>query len=96
MELSPQQRTDFSMILKKTSLENIIDTIKFIEDRYKVIELLKSIVYDLTKFANERDHVQIFGFLVNSTIWQALIRECKRHWSSIGIFCMEKRMLQQN
>lgn len=58
VELSPQQRNDFSMILKKTSLENIIDTIKFIEDRYKVIELLKSIVYDLTKFANERDHVQ--------------------------------------
>lgn len=58
VELSPQQRSDFSMILKKTSLENIIDTIKFIEDRYKVIELLKSIVYDLTKFANERDHVQ--------------------------------------
>lgn len=58
VELSPQQRTDFSMILKKTSLENIIDTIRFIEDRYKVIELLKSIVYDLTKFANERDHVQ--------------------------------------
>lgn len=58
VELSPQQRTDFSMILKKTSLENIIDTIKFIEERYKVIELLKSIVYDLTKFANERDHVQ--------------------------------------
>ena len=58
VELSPQQRADFSMILKKTSLENIIDTIKFIEDRYKVIELLKSIVYDLTKFANERDHVQ--------------------------------------
>ena len=55
VELSPQQRADFSMILKKTSLENIIDTIKFIEDRYKVIELLKSIVYDLTKFANERD-----------------------------------------
>ena len=58
VELSPQQRNDFSMILKKTSLENIIDTIKFIEDRYKVIEVLKNIVYDLTKFANERDHVQ--------------------------------------
>ena len=58
VELSPQQRTDFSIILKKTSLENIIDTIKFLEDRYKVIELLKNIVYDLTKFANERDHVQ--------------------------------------
>ena len=53
-----------------------------------------------TKFSQiERDHVQKiverhFGLLVNSTIWQALIRECKRHWSSIGIFCMEKRMLQ--
>ena len=25
-----------------------------------------------------------------------LIIKDKRHWSSIGIFCMEKRMLQQN
>ena len=58
VELSPEQRDDFSKILKKTSLENIIDTIKFIEDRYKIIELLRSIVYDLTKFSNERDHVQ--------------------------------------
>ncbi|MFR0033310.1 MAG: ATP-binding protein [Clostridium sp.] len=58
VELSPQQRHDFSQILKKTSLENIIETIKFIEERYKVIELLKSIVYDLTQFANERDHIQ--------------------------------------
>lgn len=58
VELSPQQRDDFSKMLKKTSLENIIDTIKFIEDRYKVIELLRTIVYDLTKFANERDHIQ--------------------------------------
>lgn len=58
VKLSPQQRDDFSKILKKTSLENIVDTIKFIEDRYRVIELLKSIVYDLTKYANERDHIQ--------------------------------------
>ena len=58
VELSPKQRDDFSKILKKTSLENIIDTIKFIEDRYRVIELLKTIVYDLTKYANERDHIQ--------------------------------------
>ncbi len=56
--LSPDQRTDLSKMLKKTSLENIIDTIKFIEERYKVIELLKTIVYDLTQYANERDHVQ--------------------------------------
>ncbi len=58
VELSAEQRKDFSDILKKTSLENIVETIKFIEDRYKVIELLKTIVYDLTQFANERNHVQ--------------------------------------
>ncbi len=58
VELSPKQREDFSDILKKTRLENIIDSIKFIENRYKVIELLKTIVYDLSKFANERDHIQ--------------------------------------
>lgn len=58
VELSPEQRREFSDILKKTRLENIIDSIKFIEDRYKVIELLKTIVYDLTQFANERDHIQ--------------------------------------
>ncbi len=58
VELSPKQRKDFSDMLKKTKLENIIDSIKFIEDRYKVIELLKTIVYDLTQFANERNHIQ--------------------------------------
>jgi len=58
VELSPEQRKDFSDMLRKTKLENIIDSIKFIEDRYKVIELLKTIVYDLTQFANERDHIQ--------------------------------------
>lgn len=58
VDLSPEQRKDFSDMLKKTKLENIIDTIKFIEDRYKVIELLRTLVYDMTKFANERDHIQ--------------------------------------
>lgn len=58
VELSPEQRRDFSDMLKKTRLENIIDTIKFVQDRYKVIELLKTVVYDMTQFANERDHIQ--------------------------------------
>lgn len=58
VELSTQQRKDFADMLKKTKLDNIIESIKFIEDRYKVIELLKTIVYDLTQFANERNHVQ--------------------------------------
>lgn len=58
VELTPEQRQDFSDMLRKTKLENVIDTIKFIQDRYKVIELLRTIVYDLTKYANERDHIQ--------------------------------------
>lgn len=58
VELSAEQRKDFSEILKKTSLENVVETIKFIEERCKIIELLKTIVYDLTQFANERNHIQ--------------------------------------
>ena len=57
-QLSPKQREDFASVLKRTHLENIIATIKFIEDRYKVIEALKTIVLDHTVYANERDHVQ--------------------------------------
>ena len=58
VDLSSEQRQDFADMLKKTKLENIIDAIKFIEDRYKVIELLKTIIYDLNQFANERNHIQ--------------------------------------
>ena len=56
--LTPEQRQDFSDMLKKTTLENVIDTIKLIQDRYKVIEVLRTIVFDLAKYANERDHIQ--------------------------------------
>lgn len=58
MELTPEQRQDFSDMLRKTKLENVIDTIKFVQDRYKVIELLRTIVFDMTQYANERDHIQ--------------------------------------
>ena len=58
VKLSPEQRSQFQDILHKTSLENIIETIGFIEERYKVIETLKTLIYDLTCFTNERDHIQ--------------------------------------
>ena len=58
VDLTPEQRQDFSDMLRKTKLENVIDTIKFIQDRYKVIELLKTVVFDMTQYANERDHIQ--------------------------------------
>ena len=58
VDLTPAQREDFALVLKRTKLGNIIDTIKFIEDRYKVIEGLQHIVFDLTNYSNERDHIQ--------------------------------------
>ncbi|MBQ3252193.1 MAG: ATP-binding protein [Oscillospiraceae bacterium] len=58
VQLSPKQREDFASVLKRTHLENIIATIKFIEDRYRVIEVLKAIVFDYAGCANERDHIQ--------------------------------------
>ena len=58
VELTPEQRQDFSDMLRKTKLENVIDTIKFIQERYKVIELLKAIVFDMPQYPNERNHIQ--------------------------------------
>ena len=58
VQLSPEQRQEFASVLKRTHLENIIATIRFIEDRYKVIEVLKAVVFDHAGYANERDHVQ--------------------------------------
>lgn len=58
VELSPEQRRNFANLLQKTKLEYIIDAICFIENRYKVIDILKTLIYDLSKFTNERDHIQ--------------------------------------
>ena len=57
-ELSKEQRDDLAEILRKTSLSNIIDTIKFIDRRFEVIESLKKIVFDLDNYSNERNHIQ--------------------------------------
>ena len=58
VQLTAEQRSQFASVLRKTKLENIIDTIAFIENRYKVIEILKQLVYELDKFTNERNHIQ--------------------------------------
>jgi len=58
VQLTTEQRAQFADILKKTHLENIIDTINFVENRYRIIEVLKRIIFDLGNYANERDHIQ--------------------------------------
>lgn len=56
--LTFEERRDLNNILCKTKFSKIIRTIKLIENRYTVIEILKLLVYDLNKFTNERDHIQ--------------------------------------
>lgn len=57
--LTAVQRHDFANILRKTKLTSIVETIGFIEGRYKVIEGLKQILFSqLSNYANERDHIQ--------------------------------------
>ncbi|WP_313126050.1 ATP-binding protein [Proteiniclasticum ruminis] len=58
VELTPQQRSEFAGILKRTRLEHVISAIKLIESRYTVVEALKKIVFDYSKYANERDVIQ--------------------------------------
>lgn len=58
VNLTSDDRVELLNILKKTSLNKIAKTINLIETRFKVIELLKHLVFDLSKFTNERDHIQ--------------------------------------
>lgn len=39
VELTPEQRQDFSDMLRKTKLENVIETIKFVQDRYRKVDI---------------------------------------------------------
>lgn len=56
--LTPEERVELNDVLKKTTLSRIIRTVSSIQNRLKVIEALKKLVYDETIFTNERDHIQ--------------------------------------
>jgi len=56
--LSAEQRKSFADALRRTKLEYIIDAIGIIDRRLAIIADLKTIVYDMAKFTNERDHIQ--------------------------------------
>lgn len=57
-KLTPEERNDLNNVLKKTNLSRIIKTIKMLESRFNIIEILKKLVYDLSEFTNERNHIQ--------------------------------------
>lgn len=56
--ISTEERQNLSILLKKTSFAHITRTINIIGSRFKTIELLKALVFDLKSFSNERDHIQ--------------------------------------
>jgi hypothetical protein len=58
VQLSKEERNTLANILRKTTLQRIIRTIKLIEQRYETVEILRSLVFDLKKFTTERDHIQ--------------------------------------
>lgn len=60
VDLDEIERAELADTLKVSKLSSIIQTIKLIEDRYKAIEQLKSLVFNTELKANEVDHVQKF------------------------------------
>lgn len=58
VDLSDKEREELAGVLKNTKISHIIELVNFLENRFKVVETLKTLIYDLEKFTNERDHIQ--------------------------------------
>ena len=66
IKLTPEERENLYKVLKKTTLKKILRTVSSIQDRLKVIKVLKTLVYECEKFTNERDHIQV---IVENNYW---------------------------
>lgn len=58
VNLTDEERDTLAKTLKKTNLSNITSLIKYLENRYNVVAILKTLIYELETFTNERDHIQ--------------------------------------
>ena len=58
VKLTSDEREQLAHTLKSTSLNKILKTIRMIQNRYLVVEMLKGLVFDLKKFSTEREHIQ--------------------------------------
>lgn len=65
-DLTPEEREEFAKLLDQIKLNSINDMLRLVVSREKVIETLKTMVFDLKKFANERDHIQS---AIESSTW---------------------------
>lgn len=66
VELTDEERTELSKVLSKTKLSNITALVKLLEGRKNTISVIQRLVFDLAKFTNERDHIQV---LVENNYW---------------------------
>ncbi|WP_295122237.1 ATP-binding protein [uncultured Chitinophaga sp.] len=58
INLTSTDRQQLLNVLRKTTVSKIAKTVNLIENRFKTIELLRALVFDLKKFTTERDHLQ--------------------------------------
>lgn len=58
VNLSDEERELLAKSLKKTNFSNITKLINLLENRFQVINIIRSLVFDHDKFATERDHIQ--------------------------------------
>lgn len=58
VNLSNEEREQLKIVLSSTTISRINRMVNMIYNRHKVIEILRTLVYDLSKFTNERDHIQ--------------------------------------
>lgn len=58
VKLSDVDRLELSNVLKTTRLSHITSLVKFLENRFIIVNILKLLVFDLKKFTDERNHVQ--------------------------------------
>ena len=65
-KLDEEEREELAKTLKNTELKHIVSLVRFLENRFKVINTLKVLVYDLEKYTTERDHIQK---VIESNYW---------------------------
>ncbi|KGO91467.1 ATP-binding protein [Flavobacterium subsaxonicum] len=58
VNLSEEDRIDLASVLKQTKLAHIVTLVKFLETRFHVVAALKTLIFDLEHFTNERVHIQ--------------------------------------
>lgn len=58
IDLEPSELEELAKLLRTSKLSNVVKTIRLIEDRYRAIEQLRALVFDVDIKANEPKHIQ--------------------------------------